>query len=349
MNADYSIVPPRGQTQNSPTPNQEADMTNNSRWIALLGLCAAMAASANTAYPERPITLVVAYPAGGSTDTVARKWGEELGRQLGQPVVIENLGGAGGMIGARKVAQAPADGYTLLLGAVNEVVLSPLTNKSAPYRTADFKPVGIVGASPVVLLTGMGKPYRSLKDIAASGASGKARLSYGTPGRGTFQHIVMHALATRLKTDLLHIPYKGGAPFVTDLMGGQIDLILLPTVTALPNIAGDKMRALAVSSLLRLESAPALPTFAESLPALRDFDFSIWAGLFAPRGTPAPIVERLNKALREAHQSESVQAFIRASGMATPPFGLSVDGAQRYLEADERKYRAIVPGMNLDE
>jgi tripartite-type tricarboxylate transporter receptor subunit TctC len=324
-------------------------MTNNSRWIALLGLCAAMAASANTAYPERPITLVVAYPAGGSTDTVARKWGEELGRQLGQPVVIENLGGAGGMIGARKVAQAPADGYTLLLGAVNEVVLSPLTNKSAPYRTADFKPVGIVGASPVVLLTGMGKPYRSLKDIAASGASGKARLSYGTPGRGTFQHIVMHALATRLKTDLLHIPYKGGAPFVTDLMGGQIDLILLPTVTALPNIAGDKMRALAVSSLLRLESAPALPTFAESLPALRDFDFSIWAGLFAPRGTPAPIVERLNKALREAHQSESVQAFIRASGMATPPFGLSVDGAQRYLEADERKYRAIVPGMNLDE
>lgn len=324
-------------------------MTNNRRWIALLGLCAAMAASANTAYPERPITLVVAYPAGGSTDTVARKWGEELGRQLGQPVVIENLGGAGGMIGARKVAQAPADGYTLLLGAVNEVVLSPLTNKSAPYRTADFKPVGIVGASPVVLLTGMGKPYRSLKDIAASGASGKARLSYGTPGRGTFQHIVMHALATRLKTDLLHIPYKGGAPFVTDLMGGQIDLILLPTVTALPNIAGDKMRALAVSSLLRLESAPALPTFAESLPALRDFDFSIWAGLFAPRGTPAPIVERLNKALRDAHQSESVQAFIRASGMATPPFGLSVDGAQRYLEADERKYRAIVPGMNLDE
>ncbi|WP_288253659.1 tripartite tricarboxylate transporter substrate binding protein [uncultured Hydrogenophaga sp.] len=324
-------------------------MTNNSRWIALLGLCAAMAASANTAYPERPITLVVAYPAGGSTDTVARKWGEELGRQLGQPVVIENLGGAGGMIGARKVAQAPADGYTLLLGAVNEVVLSPLTNKSAPYRTADFKPVGIVGASPVVLLTGMGKPYRSLKDIAASGASGKARLSYGTPGRGTFQHIVMHALATRLKTDLLHIPYKGGAPFVTDLMGGQIDLILLPTVTALPNIAGDKMRALAVSSLLRLESAPALPTFAESLPALRDFDFSIWAGLFAPRGTPAPIVERLNKALRDAHQSESVQAFIRASGMATPPFGLSVDGAQRYLEADERKYRAIVPRMNLDE
>src|SRR5690606_23743624 len=132
------------------------------------------------------------------------------------------------MIGARKVAQAPADGYTLLLRALNEVVLSPLTNRSAPYQTSDFKPVGIVGASPVVLLTGMGKPYRSLKDIAASG---KAKLTYGTPGRGTFQHIVMHALATRLKTELLHIPYKGGAPFITDLMGGQIDLILLPTVT----------------------------------------------------------------------------------------------------------------------
>lgn len=324
-------------------------MTPIRRWTTVLGLSAAMAASASTAYPERPITLVVAYPAGGSTDTVARKWGEELGRQLGQPVVIENLGGAGGMIGARKVAQAPADGYTLLLGALNEVVLSPLTNKSAPYQTSDFKPVGIVGASPVVLLTGMGKPYRSLKDIAASGASGKAKLTYGTPGRGTFQHIVMHALATRLKTELLHIPYKGGAPFITDLMGGQIDLILLPTVTALPNLMGEKMRGLAVSSLLRLEGAPALPTFAESLPALRDFDFSIWLGLFAPKGTPAPIVDRLNKALRDAHQTEAVQAFIRASGMATPPFGLSADGAQRYLDADERRYRAIVPGMRLDE
>lgn len=321
------------------------------RWTlaiaALLG--ATVTASADPAYPNRPVTLVVAYPAGGSTDTVARKWSEELAKQLGQPVVVENMGGAGGMIGAKRVAQAAPDGYTLLLGAVNEVVLSPLTNRNPPYKTASFKTVGILGASPVVLLTGKSKPHRSLKDIAQASAPGKASLTYGTPGRGTFQHIVMHSLASRLKSDLLHVPYKGGAPFIADLIGGQIDLILLPTVTAVPQLSSGQMQAVAVSSSSRMDLAPTVPTFAESMPELRDVDFSIWVGLFAPQGTPQAVAERLNQALREAHRSESIQSFVRASGMAVPAAGLDFAGAQHFLDAEERKYRAIVPGMKLED
>jgi len=320
------------------------------RWILpIASLLGAMSALADAGYPTRPITLVVAYPAGGSTDTVARKWGEELALKLGQPVVIENAGGAGGMIGAKRVAQATPDGYTLLLGAVNEVVLSPLVNKAPPYQTANFKTVGIVGASPVVLLTGRSQPYRSLKDVAAASASGKPALTYGTPGRGTFQHIVMHSLASRLKSDLLHVPYKGGAPFITDLIGGQIDLILLPPVTALPQVSSGQMQAVAVSSASRLNQAPALPTFAESLPELRGMEFMVWLGLFAPQGTPQAVADRLNKALRDAHGTESIQSFIRASGMEVPASGLDFAGAQRFLDAEERKYRTIVSGMKLED
>lgn len=312
--------------------------------LAILSL----GATADSSYPSRAITLVVAYPAGGSTDTVARKWGDELAKRLKQPVVIENVGGAGGMIGARRVAKASADGYTLLLGAVNEVILSPLTNRNPPYKTGEFRAVGILGASPVMLLANKSSGYKSIADVAAA-ARRKSQISYGTPGRGTFQHIVMHSLGSRLKVDLLHIPYKGGAPFIQDAIGGQIDLILLPTVTALPMLASNKLQGIASSSSVRVDGAPGLQTFGESKPELKGFDYTIWAGLFAPAGTPTPIIDKLNAALREAHQSESIQAFIRASGMAIPAAGLDLWGAQRFLDAEERKYREIVPGMKLED
>jgi tripartite-type tricarboxylate transporter receptor subunit TctC len=319
------------------------------RCVAAITLAASsLAASGNSLYPDRPITLVVAYPAGGSTDLVARKWGGELSKRLKQPVIVENVGGAGGLIGARRVAKSPADGYTLLLGAVNEVVLSPLTNKNSPYKTSDFRAVGILGASPVVLLSNKSKGYRSIADVAAA-AKKKAQVSYGTPGRGTFQHIVMHSLESRLKIDLLHIPYKGGASFIQDAISGQIDLILLPTVTAIPMLAGDQLQGVATSAAARVEGAQALPTFGDSMPELKGFDFTIWAGLFAPVGTPTPIVDRLNDALREIHQSDSIQSFIRGSGMAVPAGGLDLWGAQRFLDAEERKYRSIVPAMKLDD
>ena len=311
------------------------------RCVTALALAVtSLGVAANPVYPSRPITLVVAYPAGGSTDMVARKWGDELSKRLKQPVV-ENVGGAGGLIGARRVAKATADGYTLLLGSVNEVVLSPLTNKNPPYKTRELRAVGILGASPVILLANKSKGFKSIADIVAA-AKRNGQISYGTPGRGTFPHIVMHALENQLKVNLLHIPYKGGAPFIQDALAGQIDLILLPTVTALPMLASNQMQGVASSSGVRVDAAQGLPTFGESMTELKGFDYTIWAGLFAPAGTPTPIIDKLNSSLREAHQSEAIQAFIRATG-------LDLLGAQRFLDAEERKYRAIVPGMQLED
>lgn len=316
--------------------------------ILLAHALAASAVLAQPAYPNKPITLVVAYPAGGSTDIVARKWGEELTKKLGQPVVVENAAGAGGAIGARRVARAPADGYTLLLGSVNELVLSPLTLKTPLYKPSDFRAVMIVGTSPVALLASPKKPLKSMADIAAAGKN-KQQIFYGTPGKGTFHHVVMHSLAQRMGIEMTHVPYKGGAPFMADAIGGQIDLVVSPIVSAVPAVSGGQLTGIAVSSLVRSEAMPTLPTLAESSKALQGVEYTIWAGVFAPAGTPTPIVDRLNTALREVQHTDSIRAFLRATGSTIPSSATDLWGAQRFVDAEDRKYRAIVPALDLQD
>ncbi|MCJ0763469.1 Bug family tripartite tricarboxylate transporter substrate binding protein [Variovorax terrae] len=306
------------------------------------------AAGASTPFPNKPVTLVVGYPAGGTTDIVARRWGEELARKLGQPVLVENVAGAGGALAARRVARAPADGYTLLVGSVNELVLTPLALKTPNYKSSDFRAVMLTYASPVVLLSNNQRPYKSIADIVGAGRKGQ-QISYGTPGRGTFHNVVLHLLAQRNGIEMLHIPYKGGAPFVTDAIGGQIDLIVSPVVSALPIINAGQLRPIAITSAARSEALPQVPTFSESMPALQGFDYTVWAGIFAPAGTPAPVIDRLNGALREAYQTEALQAFVRTSGASIPSAGLDPWSAQRFVEAEERKYRAIVPQLKLED
>lgn len=316
--------------------------------ILLAHAFATSAVLAQSTYPNKPITLVVGYPAGGSTDIVARKWGEELSKKLGQPIVVENAAGAGGAIGARRVARAPADGYTLLLGSVNELVLSPLTLKTPLYKASDFRAVMIVGASPVALLASAKKPLKSMADIVAAGKN-KQQIFYGTPGKGTFHHVVMHSLAQRLGIEMTHVPYKGGAPFMTDAIGGQIDLIVSPIVSAVPVVSGGQLTGIAVSSLARSEAMPTLPTFAEGAKELQGFEYTIWAGVFAPAGTPNPVIDRLNMALKEVQHTGSIQTFLRATGSTIPPYATDLYGAQRFVDAEDRKYRAIVPKLDLQD
>jgi tripartite-type tricarboxylate transporter receptor subunit TctC len=314
----------------------------------VLHALAAGPAAADPVFPNRPLTFVVPYPAGGTTDIVARKWGEELGRKLGQPVVVENVAGAGGALGARRVAGAKPDGYTLLVGSVNELVLTPLALKSPQYKSADFRPVMLTYASPVVLLANSQKQFKSVADVVAAGKK-RQSISYGTPGRGTFHHVVLHMLGQRSGIEMLHVPYKGGAPFISDAIGGQIDLIVLPAVSAVPQVASGRLRPLAISSSARSDAFPGVPTFSESTPQLQGFDMTIWAGVFAPAGTPLPVVDKLNAALRAAYQTENMQSFIRAGGSQIPSAGLDIWAAQRFVNAEERKYRAIVPQLGLED
>lgn len=305
-------------------------------------------AAADPSYPNRPITFVVPYPPGGTTDTVARKWAEELGKKLKNPVVVENVAGAGGSIAARKVATAPADGYTLLVGSVNEIVMAPLAQKKPAYKAADFRPVIINYASPLVLLVNQQKPIKSMQDFASVARKGPAP-SYGTPGQGTLYHVAVHMLGQRLGANLLHVPYKGGAPFINDLIGGQIDAIVLPVVSAAAQVKGGRMRPLGITSLARSPAMPDVPSFAESLPELKGFDVSVWAGIFVPGRTPMPVVDKLNAALREVYQAEPIQALAREGGSQVPASALDLYGAQRFVDAEERRYRALMGTLKLED
>jgi tripartite-type tricarboxylate transporter receptor subunit TctC len=316
---------------------------------AIVGLVTCLQpAMANPDYPNRPITFVVPYPPGGTTDTVARKWADEAAKKLKVPVVVENVPGAGGSIAARKVASATPDGYTLLVGSVNEIVMAPLALKKPPYKGADFRPVIISYASPLVLLVNSQKPIKTLPDFAAAARKG-APLTYGSPGQGTLYHVAVHMLGQQLGANLLHVPYKGGTPFITDLIGGQIDAIVLPVVSASAQVKGGRMRALGISSPVRSPAMPDVPTFGESMPQLKGFDVTIWAGFFAPKSTPMPIIDKLNAALRDVYQTESMQAFARESGSQIPPSTLDLYGAQRFVDAEERRYRALMATVKLDE
>jgi tripartite-type tricarboxylate transporter receptor subunit TctC len=316
---------------------------------AAVALCAfTQPTAADPSYPNRPITFVVPYPPGGTTDTVARKWADELARKLRNPVVVENVAGAGGSIAARKVATSTADGYTLLVGSVNEIVMAPLAQKKPPYKGSDFRPVIINYAAPLVLLVNQQKPLKSMQDFAAAARKGPP-LSYGSPGQGTLYHVAVHMLGQRLGANLLHVPYKGGAPFINDLIGGQIDAIVLPVVSAAAQVKGGRMRALGITSLARSPAMPEVPTLAESLPELKGLDVTIWAGIFAPSGTPMPVVDKLNAALREVHQTESIQAFARDGGSQVPPSALDPYGAQRFVDAEERRYRALMATLKLED
>ena len=316
--------------------------------VAATVLLAAGHAFADSSYPNKPITFVVPYPAGGTSDMLARKWADELGKKLKNPVIVENVAGAGGSIGARKVASASADGYTLMVGSVNEIVLAPLALKKPTYKAGDFRPVAITYASPVVLLVNHGHKAKSLQDFVSM-AKKEQRFTYGTPGQGTFQHVVFHTLEQRSNTDLLHIPYKGGASFINDTIGGQIDAILLPVVSAVPQLTGGRLRALGVSSAQRSDAIPNVPTFAESTPELKGFDMTVWIGIFAPAKTPMPIIDKLNAAIRETYQTESMQAFVKTGASQIPPSALDLYGAQRFVDAEDRRYRVTIPGMKLDD
>lgn len=303
-------------------------------------LCLALLPSAHAQdWPDRPITIVVPFPAGGSIDAVMRAISPPLGERLGQTVVVENVGGASGAIGAARVAHATADGSTLLAGSINDVVLQPILNPKLRYRQEDLTPIALAFTSPLVLVARKELPQKDVDAIVDALRMAPESLSFGSPGHGTFQHLVMAEFQRLTGTRMLHVPYKGAAPLVNDVLGGQVDLAVMAPPTALPYIQQGRLKSLGVISRARLAAYPDLPTINEGR-SVRGMEMEGWVGLLAPRGVPADRQERLRAAFAEVLQRPDVRSRVAAMGMEA---ALAFDGPsfEKRIADDDKAMRAL--------
>ena len=291
------------------------------RQALVLGGAALAAPAFSQSYASHPVRLVVPFTPGGSSDVLARAIATELGRSLGQPVVIENVPGAGGSLGAEKVAKSPADGYTLLMGHIGTLAVNPALYPKLGYDPVrSFAPVAWVARVPNILVVNAAVPAKDLKEFVALAKAKPGQLAYGSGGNGSAAHTTMEYFKMQAGISLLHIPYRGTAPSVTDLLAGQVQALFTGVPALLPHIRAGKMRALAVSSPKRLAVLPEVPTVAESgLPGTRGFEADQWYGVVAPAGTPPDIVARLNQDINKALASEEVRTRLASEGAEPTP------------------------------
>ncbi len=275
---------------------------------------AAAQAGSESSYPDRPIRMVVPFPPGGINDLVARIVGQSLGDQLRQPLIIDNRAGAGGTLGLGIAARANPDGYTLAFGATSTVAVSPALYRNLPYDPVKaFAPIAPLAEVPSVVLVTPSLAAGSMKELLALARAKPGALNYASAGAGTSQHMGTELLKAMTKVDMVHVPYKGGAAAMGDLLGGQVQLLIEPLPTALPHIRSGKVRALAVTSPARLAILQDLPTVADAA-GLPRYELMIWFGLLAPANTPRPIVQRLNQEVVKAVASPEVRERFAQQG-----------------------------------
>jgi tripartite-type tricarboxylate transporter receptor subunit TctC len=284
---------------------------------ALITVLGAAAASAQD-YPNRPITLVVPFPPGGSTTIVARIVADKMSEALGQSIVIDNRGGAGGTVGSRAVAKSAADGYTILLGYTGTLAIGPTLYGNAGYDPrADFAPIGRIGTAPNTLVVHPSLPVHSVAELIAYAKANPGKLNYGSAGIGTVSHVCGEYFATAAGVKITHIPYKGTGPAIIDLLGGHIPMAFAPVPATHENAKTGKLRMLAVTSAVRSTLMPDVPTIAEA--ALPGFEAVLRYGLVAPPGTPRAIIAKLNAALNSALASEEVRSRLAIDGAEPLP------------------------------
>ena len=312
---------------------------------ALLVTCAAQAQT----FPSKPVVLMVPYPVGGVSDVIARTLSSTLAKQLGQPVVVENLGGASGGIAAQKVLNSPADGYVIFQGSPNELILAPLANAAIKYRSEDFRLVQMITINPLVMLARKDLPAANGDELMAyakrAAASGKP-LTYASVGPGSFYHLLGEHMSNVTGVPMVHVPYKGGAPAVQDLLASQVDIFMTPYGKGQVQLVEEgKLKAPAVLSAGRQQLFSKVPTLDES-SALKGFVFDIWAGYFVHRNTPEAIVKVLHKALSEVATDANVRAQLEAQAMVVPSPRPLDDLAKLYAD-NAAQMRAIAKSMNL--
>jgi tripartite-type tricarboxylate transporter receptor subunit TctC len=298
-------------------------------------------------YPNKPISLIVPYPAGGPSDFFARKVQPEASAKLGKTVVVENLGGAGGSIGLTKVVNAPADGYTLSLGSPMELVLAPMAIQGVKYKSEDFKLVAQFATTTTILAVRNSLNVKTVDDLLALARKNANKpLSYGSVGPGSLYHLIGEKFSQLTKVEMLHVPYKGIAPLLNDLMGGQIDMAFLPMAGSIPQTVIDgKIQGLAVTAKTPHALFKQFPAMA-AMKGLEDMDFDIWAGVQVHRNTPDAVVNTLNKAFYASAEAPETRKALEGSGNVVLPARTPAELARIYQSEIER-YRAIAKSINL--
>ena len=275
-------------------------------------------ASAANAYPDRPIHAIVPFPAGGINDLVARMVFDQLAKTLHGQIIIDNRPGAGGMIGSKFAVDSPPDGYTILLGAASSMVVAPNMYSKATYHTEkDLIPVGGIGSVPSVMCVPAKSPFKTLGDLIAAARAKPYALNYGSAGIGTSHHMQTVLLEQLTGIHMTHVPYKGGAPAMTDLIGGQIQLLLEPLPTAVPHVKAGDVRALGVTSKARSPLLPTIPTFMQA--GVKNYSATTWFGVFVPVHTPAALVRKLDNALIKTLDGPALKSRLRERGIEPMP------------------------------
>jgi tripartite-type tricarboxylate transporter receptor subunit TctC len=312
--------------------------------LALTTLLPAFAGAQSTDYPTRPVRVLVAYPPGGSTDIAARLVSEKLAQALGQPVVVENKPGAGGTIGGQQVANAEADGYTLLFGSAAELSVAPVTMKNVPFETLrHFQPITLVGRVPFLLLTSSSAPPKNLKEFIAWIESQKGSASYSSFGNNTTNHLGGEAFKAAAGIDVTHVPYRGSAQSLTDVVSGQVQYTLDTVTAALPQVQGGRLRAIAITTPERLAALPEVPTASES--GLPGFTAGTWFGVLAPAGTPQPVVDKLNREIVKVLALPEIQQAFLERGIQ--PVGNSPAEFGDFIRAEIERWTALAKRIGL--
>ena len=315
---------------------------------SLLGAVAALALTgtghAQSAWPNKPVRLVVPFTPGGSSDILGRAIGQKLTESLGQSVVVDNVPGAGGSLGAERVAKSAPDGYTLLMGHIGNLAVAPAMYPKLPYDPVrSFVPVAWIANVPNILVVHPSVPAKTLKELLAYAKANPGKLNYASGGNGSAAQLATEYLKMRTQTFMVHVPYRGTAPAVNDLIAGQTDLLFSGAPAVLPFIKSGQLRALAVSSQKRLDSLPEVPTVAEN--GYAGFEADQWYGVVAPAGTPADIVRKLNTHINQALASPELKARLQSEGAIAVPTTPEAYGA--LIQREITRWLPVVKAGNI--
>jgi tripartite-type tricarboxylate transporter receptor subunit TctC len=309
--------------------------------VAAILVIAFSASSQGAQYPAKPITVVVPFAAGGPTDTVARLVAQSMSGDLKQQVLVENVGGAGGTIGATKVARATPDGYTLFLHHIGHST-APSLYRKLPYNAIDdFEPIGLITDAPMTIVAKKDLPPKDLKELIAYIKTNKDKVTYANAGIGAASHLCGMLFMTAINTQVTTVPYKGTGPAMNDLLGGQVDFMCDQTTNTTSQIKGGRIKVYAVTTSKRVPSLPDVPTMQEA--GLPNFEVAVWHGLYAPKGTPKAVIDRLNKALQLALKDPTVvQRFADLGTEPVSPDRVTPEALRKHLKAEIDKWAPII-------
>ena len=312
--------------------------------FGLAGFCAALAhAQPAASYPAKAIRIIVPFPPGGTTDALARILGQHMTASWGQPVLVENKPGAGATLGADMVAKSPADGYTLLMGAAHHTIAQSVYTKVPYHFGRDFAPVSVIAVVPNMVVVNAALPARTIEEFVALAKAQPGKLNYGTAGAGTAHHLIGEMFKLKAGVDLQHVPYKGSAPAVSDLVGGQIQVMFDTVSSALPQVKAGKTRALAVTTARRSSALPEVPTLSETV--LPGFDVGTWFGILAPAGTPPSVIEKIRADIEQMVNAPDIRKQLLDMG-AEPVANTPAQMAAQ-IKSELASYEALAKQIKL--